>query len=129
MKHTPSVLVVEDDFLIRACLAEFLQDHGMTVVEVENCGEAERHVLSDATIDVMVTDISLPDGNGKFLSRMAREHRPGLPVIFTSGLGPSSDGLTDELRPGDTVINKPYPLTAVLEAVMAVVPDSAGNAP
>ncbi|MCQ9154881.1 response regulator [Acidomonas methanolica] len=119
------VLIVEDDFLIRACLTEFLQDDGATVLEAESCAEAFSHLRSDAVIDVMITDISLPDGNGKSLSRAARTDRPDLPVIFTTGYSAGADGLAEELRSRDRVISKPYPLATVLRLLHEVTQTAA----
>lgn len=123
MNRQISVLLVEDDFLIRACLAEYLEECNVTVLEAESCAEAMRYLTSMCGLDAMITDISLPDGNGKALSHEARTLWPDLPVIFTSGHGASLTCLGDALRPRDRVISKPYPMVHVFDALKAVAAD------
>ena len=112
-----SVLVVEDDFLIRACLTEFLEDSDIHVLEAESCAEAWRHLDQSGPIHAVVTDISLPDGNGKNLSMDLRARWPEMPVIFTSGHGASVYEKTEIAPPHERIVPKPYPLSAVLDAI------------
>jgi len=80
------VLVVEDEMLIRLHVADSLRDHGFSVIEAADGREAIAALQEDASIAAVFTDVTLPgqpDGFG--LARWVRTHRPGVPVILTSG--------------------------------------------
>ena len=81
-----TVLVVEDEAMIRMLVVEALEEIGCRVLEVAD-GPAELDILhSDARIDLLLTDVGLPGGmNGRQLADAARERRPGLPVLFMTG--------------------------------------------
>lgn len=79
------IMIVEDEFLIRASLAEYLRALGYRVIEAFNAEEA-LIVIDKATPDLIITDVRMPgaiDGLG-LLARVREEH-PGLPVIVASG--------------------------------------------
>jgi CheY-like chemotaxis protein len=83
-----TILVVEDDVLVRMPIAHYLRDCGYKVVEAANADEAVT-VLShkETIIDLVFTDIEMPgalDGFG--LAQWVREHRPGLDVILAGTL-------------------------------------------
>jgi len=117
MPDRVSVLLVEDDFLIRACLAEFLHDQNLVVHEADSQAEALLHLDSTAPVSVVITDISLPDGDGRAVARHARVRRPALPVIYISGYG---DSVTREHDAFSRFISKPYSMMDVLDAVRAL---------
>ena len=103
---TRTVLVVEDEDLIREMMAEVFQDEGYRVLTASDAGEAEA-LLAREAVDLMFTDIDLARGtNGWALACRARELRPGLPVIYASGrpqaLGPG------QAVAGSTFLSKPY---------------------
>ena len=82
--HT--VLVVEDEVLVRLVLAEQLRDCGYRVLEAGNAVEAIAVLEADIGVDVLFTDVQMPgpqDGFG--LVRWTRRHRPHVKVIVTSG--------------------------------------------
>ena len=87
-KGQETILVVEDDVLVRMPISQYLRDCGYKVIEAANAEEAMT-VLShkETTIDVVFTDIEMPgaaDGFG--LAKWVREHRPGLDVILAGTL-------------------------------------------
>ncbi len=79
------LLLVEDDELVRATLAEGLAEAGFEVLEAEDAETALRMVASRDDIAVLLTDINLPGADGFALARAARRLRPGLPVVYASG--------------------------------------------
>jgi DNA-binding response OmpR family regulator len=108
----PQILVVEDDFLIRMMLVEVLADDGFDVLEAETGDQAA--ALLNADIALVVTDIQLPGSlNGHQLVALARQSRPRLPAVYTSGrlakATPSGDL--------DMSISKPYQGAEVCAAV------------
>src|SRR6266404_8285351 len=81
-----TVLVVEDEFLVRLHVAESLREEGFRVIEAVNGDEAAAILQTSTPIDVVVTDFRMPgtmDGAG--LARFIRERRPQLKIIMTSG--------------------------------------------
>lgn len=120
MPTPPTVLVVEDDFLIRTCLIEFLEDSDVSVLEAENCATARGFIHSEQPLDLLIMDISLPDGSGADLGQESRQIRPDLPIIYTTGHGMKLDGAS----PIDRVMTKPYQLDAILTVVQELVPTS-----
>jgi CheY-like chemotaxis protein len=80
-----TILVVEDDILVRMPIAQYLRDCGYKVIEAANADEAMAVLLHQQTVvDVVFSDIEMPgamDGFG--LANWIREHRPGLDVLLT----------------------------------------------
>jgi CheY-like chemotaxis protein len=112
-----TVLIVEDEILIRMVLAEHLRGCGYRVIEAGRAHEA-LDVLDSATpVDVLLTDVALPGGmNGFELTRLAREARPALNIIVTSGTAQAAADLCD----GYPYFQKPYDLGAVEREIRAV---------
>ncbi|WP_426124172.1 PAS domain S-box protein [Pararhizobium sp. PWRC1-1] len=79
-----TILVCEDDWLIRASTVDMLEDQGHTVFEAADAKTALA-VLSERSIDVLVTDVGLPDMSGVMLAERAKALVSGLPVIFATG--------------------------------------------
>jgi len=79
-----TILVCEDDWLIRANTVDMLEDLGHTVFEAADAKTA-LSILSERTVDVLVTDVGLPDMSGVMLAERAKTLVPGLPVIFATG--------------------------------------------
>ncbi len=100
------ILIVEDEFLIRLTLAEALADEGFEVLEAETGDEALLMIRADPAIQLMLTDMQLPGSlDGGSLAARAREHQPGLPVIFVTG---RHDMAAAALTGRDLFIAKPY---------------------
>lgn len=78
------VLVCEDDAIIRMDTADMLQELGHTTIEAEN-GMRALEIASNSRVDILLTDIGLPDISGAELARRARELKPDLAVIFATG--------------------------------------------
>lgn len=96
MSQTPPyvVLLVEDEPLIALTLVDLIEELGHTAVEAMTAGDALRIFRSRGDIDLLVTDIGLPDMAGDVLAGECRTLSPYLPVIFATGhnTGPAPDG-------------------------------------
>jgi CheY-like chemotaxis protein len=117
-----TVLLVEDEAGVRAMAAERLRELGYTVLEAADGPEALRvlHGSHGSRVDLLVTDVGLPGGlNGRQVADMARERRPGLPVLFITGY--TGGALEEHLAPGMAVIGKPFALDALAEQVGAML--------
>ena len=111
MKKEPAVLLVEDEPLLGELMTEALIDQGFEVHAAPDAGDALRYLLSGAEVDVLFTDIDLGDGmDGAALAQLARQMRPKLPVVYTSGRRVPDDiaGVA-----GAAFLPKPYSLEDV----------------
>lgn len=81
----PSVLLVEDDFLIRTVVVDALAEAGLACIEAPT-GQAAIDVMTGTTpLSAIVVDIGLPDMSGERVIEAAAQHRPGTPIIRCSG--------------------------------------------
>ena len=82
----PTILVVEDDVLVRNIVAAYLRECGFDVIEASGADEAIRVLQADVRVDIVFSDVNMPgsmDGFG--LAQWVRRERPWLRVILTSG--------------------------------------------
>jgi CheY-like chemotaxis protein len=104
-----TVLAVEDNSGLRRILVKQLNDLGYTVLEAENAQGAAEILRGGEAIDLLFTDIVLPNGvNGVELARMAEAMRAGLKVLFTSGFPEAAFGPNGALPKGAALLGKPY---------------------
>ncbi|KIY40795.1 histidine kinase [Pseudomonas sp. 10-1B] len=116
--HNRTVLLVDDDHLVRDMLGDVLRQYGYQVRQAHS-GEQALALLDDE-IDLLLTDFAMPEFNGAQLALAAREQHPHLPVVFLTGYA-ELQGL--EL-PGSLVIQKPVQadeLARVLNEMLGVV--------
>lgn len=116
---TPTILLVEDEVLIRAFVAEGLRDEGFHVVEAANADEARTYLIAGDPVDLVFTDIDMPGStNGLELAHYILDHLPGLKVILTSGGAKGQDA-----RALGAFLPKPFALAdAVVLIRGAIVP-------
>ncbi|WP_235503907.1 MULTISPECIES: ATP-binding protein [unclassified Acidovorax] len=104
-----TVLVVDDESAVRMLMGEVLQQQGYTVLEASDGSTGLRTLLSDAAIDLLVTDVGLPGGmNGRQLADAARTARPQLKVLFVTGYAENALVGNGHLEPGMAVMTKPF---------------------
>jgi two-component system NtrC family sensor kinase len=113
-----TVLLVEDHPEVSIVAAEYLEQHGCTVVQASSAGVAIEALNKRHDIDLVLSDIVMPGMSGLELARLIREHHPEITVILASGY---SDKAAVAIQEGFTHIRKPYSpevLKPLLEAVM-----------
>ena len=116
-----TVLVVEDEPVVRGVILEMLHDQGYRTLEAVDGPSGLRILRRDQRIDLLVTDVGLPGMNGRQLADQARETRPGLKILFITGYAESvaiSDGF---LQPGMEMITKPFELDNLARRIRAMV--------
>jgi len=95
---SPTIMVVEDDVIIRLCMAECLRECGYSVVEA-NSGDEALGILEQLPVDVVFSDVRMPGStDGAALIQWIRQHHPCTAPILTSAYfpkGPAWDGLKD----------------------------------
>jgi PAS domain S-box-containing protein len=79
------ILVVDDDALISMATVDMLEDLGHTVIEADSGPRALDILTSDRNIDVLMTDYAMPGMTGMELASLARQKRPGLPILLATG--------------------------------------------
>jgi CheY-like chemotaxis protein len=116
-----TVLLVEDDPIVRSTLADFLEAAGCILLEVENTLAALK-LLADPTrgIEVLVTDINLgPGDDGLTLAAEARQRFPGLAIFYVTG---SPERLAKRPPPSsERVFLKPFNPDDLVVAVLLAV--------
>jgi DNA-binding response OmpR family regulator len=119
MSATPStILVVEDDAIVRMLIIDVLEELEFTVLEAADAEKALEVVKNtDNQIDLMMTDVGLPDMDGKQLAVKVRELRPTLPILFASGYADSMD-----VSAGMQVIAKPFSIDQLRDKVKSMLP-------
>jgi CheY-like chemotaxis protein len=116
-----TVLVVEDELIVRMTIAEYLRDEGYEVIEASNADQALVVLQKGTNVDLVFTDVRMPGSiDGCELARQVRVHWPKLPVILTSGY--SDELLTARSICEDIVVPKPYRPQAIVTTIKAVLP-------
>jgi two-component system NtrC family sensor kinase len=113
--HGARVLVVDDDTDGGQAAGILLEAFGCSVSLVESAAEALECIEEGADIDLVFSDVVMPDIDGLEFAERLRELRPGLPVIFCTGYSSAVEALTDC---GAMALMKPY-TADVLERVVA----------
>ena len=102
------VMVVEDEERVRAYSVEALKELGYSVIEAVSPADALRMIESGMPMDLLFTDVVMPEMNGRQLAERAARIRPGLRVLYTTGYTGNaalSNGLLD---PGTLHLSKPF---------------------
>lgn len=106
---TETVLVVEDDILVRKYVVSQLKILGYRVFEASEANSALEILHQIPNIELLFTDVVMPGGmGGRELSEAARALRPDLKVLFTSGYTENSIVHNGKLDPGVELLSKPY---------------------
>ncbi len=102
------ILVVEDNEDVRSYSVQILRELGYHVLEAGDADAALVTVRSSVRIDLLFTDVVLPGQNGSFIARAAREVRPDLKVLFTTGYSRNAIVHHGRLDPGVQLLSKPF---------------------
>ncbi|CAN5275733.1 hypothetical protein BH09PSE6_BH09PSE6_15310 [soil metagenome] len=121
--HTPAseaprgqgetVLVVEDEPSVRLLIVEVLQELGYAYLEAADARSAVPMLQSDRRIDLLVTDVGLPNMNGRELAEIARETRPEIKILFVTGYAADPTMRGGFLTTGMDMLTKPFALDAL----------------
>ncbi len=104
-----TVLVVEDDAMVRKYVITQIESLGYTTFEAANAAEALNVIDTAATVDLLFTDVIMPGiMNGRQLVDVARRQRPALKVLYTSGYTENAIVHHGRLDSGVLLLAKPY---------------------
>ena len=114
---TSTILVVEDDAIVRMLIVDVLEELEFSVLEAADAEEALAVVQNTGqVIDLMMTDVGLPGMDGKQLATQVRELRPTVPILFASGYAESI-----EVPQGMHVIGKPFSIDQLRDKVKGIL--------
>lgn len=110
-----SVLVVEDETLIRMSIADDLEDAGFDVFQAANAAQAIEVLIANSSIEVMFTDVDMPGGvDGLKLAASVRDRWPPIKIVVTSGHRKVD---VDALPVEACFVAKPYDPAAVIRSI------------
>ncbi|MDB5672264.1 MAG: signal transduction histidine kinase [Alphaproteobacteria bacterium] len=115
------ILVVEDDERVRHVSVDALRELGYTVVQAADSNQALAVLTIQPVIDLLFTDVVMPDMNGRQLADAAREQRPGLKVLFTTGYTRNAIVHNGMLDAGVAFIAKPFTIEQLAQKVRQVL--------
>ena len=120
-----TVLIVEDEPTVRALAVSILENFAYATLSAANAREAIALLETESPVDLLFTDLNIPDGpdglDGLALAQAARELRPELHVLYTTG-GGQTDGMTALFVVGAGFLQKPYTHGQLLDALDALLP-------
>jgi CheY-like chemotaxis protein len=117
-----TVLLVDDEPLVRMIAAEALEELGYTVIEAADGASALKILSSAQPIDLLVTDVGLPGGtNGRQVADAARVTRPDLKVLFITGYAENAVLNHGHLSPGMQVLTKPFQIDSLARRVKELI--------
>ena len=102
-----TILVIEDEVLIRLSTTEFLRDLGYRVIEAANAAEAQSIMVAGGDVDILFSDINMPGPlTGIELAAWVANKYPGVKIILTSG--GAAPGSSAHLLRQAHFVSKPY---------------------
>jgi PAS domain S-box-containing protein len=120
--HTnETVLVVEDEFVVRELIVEVLKELGYSTLEADDGPGALKILDSKQRIDLVISDIGLPGLNGRQIVDAARETRPTLKVLFMTGYAENAAIAAGFLEPGMSMITKPFAMEALATRIREIL--------
>ena len=119
-----TILIVDDEPSVRMLVTDVLQELGYASIEAADGPAGLKTLQSDATVDLLVTDVGLPGGlNGRQLADAARITRPDLKVLFITGYAENAVIGNGHLAPGMRVLTKPFVMEALANRILEMIGD------
>jgi len=115
------LVLIDDDAMVRQTLASLLRAYGQVVFEAES-GPAGLAILEQQAVEVVLTDLGMPEMTGWEVARQVKERYPRLPILLLTGWGDQVVMEAEERTLVDKVLSKPVPLEALLQALGEVNP-------
>src|ERR1022692_1926798 len=117
-RHGTTILLVEDDEIMRSLTRQLLQEHGYTVVEADDGKSALEWVESHpGPIDLLLTDVLMRRMSGPELVERLNPSHPILKVVYMSGYTGELMANREVLKAGVTLLEKPFTRTALLNTI------------
>ena len=118
--HGKTVLLVEDDPLMRMVTRQMLVDHGYGVVEAEDGGAALERLRSNSSIDLALTDVVMRGMSGPEFAKQLKGSHPAIKVVYMSGYTGELIAQANGIE-GITLLEKPFTKAALLKTLHAAL--------
>ena len=119
MSSVKRVLLVEDDAMLRASLAEQLSQEGAySIVEAGDCAAA-RQAAGDGLFEFMILDVGLPDGDGRELCRDFRAQGVTCPILLLTAADTDADAIAGLKSGANDYVTKPFRFAVLMARVHA----------
>jgi CheY-like chemotaxis protein/PAS domain-containing protein len=115
------ILVVDNEMGIRTLMRKILLREGYAVFEADGAKEALKILENDPQIDLLLTDVVMPEVSGRELAEQAVAKRPALRVLYVSGFTDTTQVETGQFPPGSQLLQKPFTLGTLLRRVKEVL--------
>lgn len=116
---TPTVLIVDDEQLMRGVLTDLLQEGGLQTIPAASIDEAKAWLKTGTVIDLVFDDIRMPSADSFALAHWIHDNCPGLPLILANGHGGQIDGTQ---IPNDThVLHKPCDFEMIVTTIRETI--------
>jgi CheY-like chemotaxis protein len=127
---TETVLVAEDEPIVRHLVRNALARHGYTVLESSSAEDALRLAAEhEAPIDLLLTDVIMPQLNGRELYARVSELHPGISALYISGYAGEVIATQGVLDAGIELLQKPFSVHDLLRRVRAVLDERTRRSP
>ncbi len=120
-RGTETILLVEDDPSVLALTASALRELGYSVFEARHGNDALEVLKSGPAPDLMLTDVVMPEMNGRSLAEQANELRPDMKVLFMTGFTKNAIVHNGVLDPGVQLLAKPFTIEELSAKVREVL--------
>jgi DNA-binding NtrC family response regulator len=121
--NKPSILVVDDELLIRDLLYDFFTGQGWDIAVAEN-GDKALEMTRSRKFDLVLTDVKMPEMDGLALTGHIRRSFPKMPIVIMTGF-PSVDSAVAALRnKADDYIIKPFNINQLYKVLEAKIKES-----
>ena len=115
----PTILIVEDDQLLKMLTTDIVQDAGFATLEASNADEAIAILATRPDIAMLLTDVSMPGTmNGLKLAHVVRARWPHIKIIVVTARG---DIAVSDLPAGGRIFNKPYRSDVMISAIRSLI--------
>ncbi|MDQ8173126.1 MAG: ATP-binding protein, partial [Gemmatimonadota bacterium] len=117
-----TVLVVDDEDSVRRLVSAVLRRHGFSIIEAANGREALTALAERYDVDLVISDVLMPELGGRELAKQLQRDRPEMPVLFISGY--TNQELANEggsLDADATFLAKPFSSTQLMGAVSTLL--------
>jgi CheY-like chemotaxis protein len=117
-----TVLVVDDESIVRMLVTEVLEDLGYTAIEAADGAAGLKVLQSDVCIDLLISHVGLPGGmNGRQMADAARARRPDLKVLFITGYAENAVVGNGHLDPGMHMLTKPFAMEVLASRIKQLI--------
>ena len=116
-----TILVVEDEPVIRNLIVEVLEELGYHALEATDGPSGLKILQSRVHLDLVITDVGLPGINGRQLADLARVRRPGLKILFITGYAENATLANGFLEVGMEMMSKPFAVEAFVSKVQGIL--------